>query len=381
MTTTGSGSDMRQRVGASRRWVVKVGSSLVTNDGRGLDHARIADWVAQIAALAGQGYQIVVVSSGAVAEGLVRLGWQRRPDTLNGLQAAASVGQMGLVEAYEREFQRHGLRTAQVLLTHEEVADRRRYLNARGTLLTLLDLGVIPVVNENDVVATDEIRLGDNDTLAALTVNLVDADLLVILTDQAGMFDADPRGNPDASLIDTQRADDPALLSMAGGGSGALGRGGMRTKVQAAQQAARSGAHTLIADGRSEAVLGRIAAGESLGTLLTAGERKLAARKRWIAGHRQTRGRVHVDAGAARVLRQSGRSLLPIGITRVEGEFRRGDIVVCVDAEGRDIARGMANYDAAEVARLAGRPSENIIDILGYAGDPEFLHRDNLVLI
>lgn len=370
----------RKRLGMSRRWVVKVGSSLVTNAGRGLDHERIADWVAQIAALTAAGKEIVVVSSGAVAEGLGRLGWGQRPRRLNQLQAAASVGQMGLIEAYERQFQKHGLRTAQVLLTHEEVADRRRYLNARATLLTLIDLGVIPVVNENDAVATEEIRLGDNDTLAALTVNLVEADLLVILTDQAGMFEADPRRNPQAPLIDQRAADDPALAAMAGGG-GALGRGGMRTKVAAACQAARSGASTWIADGRGDAILCRLAAGEPCGSLLIAGEQKLAARKRWIAGQRQIRGRVRVDAGAARVLRQSGRSLLPIGITAVTGEFRRGDIVACEDPQGQEIARGMANYDAGEARKLAGKASETIEQLLGYAGEAEFVHRDNLVLM
>lgn len=371
----------RKQAGASRRWIVKVGSSLLTNQGRGLDHARIGDWVDQIAALTKAGKEVIVVSSGAVAEGLVRLGWTSRPRALNRLQAAASVGQMGLVEAYERQFQRHGLRTAQVLLTHEEVSNRQRYLNARSTLLTLLELGVIPVVNENDAVATDEIRLGDNDTLAALTVNLVEADLLVILTDQPGMFEADPRSDPGAALVDSRRADDPELKHMAGGGAGALGRGGMRTKVAAAVQAARSGAATVIVDGCAPDVLQRIAAGEALGTLLTAGERKLAARKRWIAGQRQTRGQVRIDAGAAKVLRQSGRSLLPIGITAVSGAFKRGDVVACVDPGGAEIALGVANYDAAELRKLAGKPSEAITEILGYAGEPEFLHRDNLVLL
>ncbi|MDN5937823.1 MAG: glutamate 5-kinase [Salinisphaera sp.] len=370
----------RSQLAASRRWVIKVGSALVTNAGRGLDHARIASWVAQIAALAAAGKQIVVVSSGAVAEGLVRLGWEQRPQALNELQAAASVGQMGLVEAYERQCRQHGLRTAQVLLTHAEVANRGRYLNARGTLLTLMELGVLPVVNENDAVSTDEIRLGDNDTLAALTVNLVEADLLVILTDQTGMFDADPRVFPAARLIDNRAANAPELTDMAGGG-GELGRGGMRTKVAAARQAARSGAATIIADGREPAILTRLAAGEALGTLLTAGERKLAARKRWIAGHHKTRGQVAVDAGAARVLRQAGRSLLPIGITAVQGDFQRGDVIACMDPNGQEIARGMANYDAREARLVAGKSSDAIAGVLGYAGEPEFVHRDNLVLM
>lgn len=371
----------RKKLGASRRWVVKIGSSLLTGAGRGLDHERIADWVAQIAALRNAGREITVVSSGAVAEGMVRLGWARRPQALNQLQAAASVGQMGLVEAYERQFQRHGLRTAQVLLTHDDVSDRRRYLNARSTLLTLLELGVIPVVNENDAVATEEIRLGDNDTLAAMAVNLIEADMLVILTDQAGMYDADPRTHPDAKLIDQRPADDPALMAMAGGGAGALGRGGMRTKVQAGIQAARSGAATIIADGLTDGILHRISEGQRLGTLLAPGEQKVAARKRWIASQLQTRGRVRLDAGAARALREGGRSLLPIGITAVEGEFRRGDIVACFDPDGREIARGMANYDAREARALVGKGSDEIDAVLGYAGEPEFIHRDNSVIL
>lgn len=371
----------RKKLGASHRWVVKIGSSLLTAAGRGLDHDRIAGWVAQIAVLRNQGREIAVVSSGAVAEGLVRLGWKKRPQALNQLQAAASVGQMGLVEAYERQFQRHGLRTAQVLLTHDEVSSRRRYLNARSTLLTLLRLGVIPVVNENDAVATEEIRLGDNDTLAAMTVNLIEADLLVVLTDQAGMYEADPRKEPGAKLLDRRAADDPELTRMAGGGAGELGRGGMRTKVEAARQAARSGAATLIADGREQDVLLRIARGERLGTLLTPGERKVAARKRWIASQLQTRGRVRLDAGAARALREAGRSLLPIGITAVEGDFRRGDIVACIDPDGREIARGMANYDAREARALAGKSSDEIGAVLGYAGEAEFIHRDNSVIL
>lgn len=365
----------------SRRWVVKVGSALVTAEGRGLDHARISSWVAQIAELRATGHDIVVVSSGAVAEGLARLGWTQRPTALNELQAAASVGQMGLVEAYESRFQQHGLRTGQVLLTHEDVVDRSRYLNARGTLLTLMRLGVIPVVNENDAVATEEIRLGDNDTLAALTVNLIEADALIILTDQTGMFDADPRSCADAKLIEQCAADDSTLMQMAGGSSGALGRGGMRTKVQAARRAARSGAMTVIADGRIDRILNKIAAGEPCGTLLVPGKRKLPARKRWIAGQRRVLGSVSVDAGAAKVLRQSGCSLLPVGITAVSGEFRRGDLVACLDPEGTEFAHGLANYDAREARSIAGKPSAEISTVLGYAGEPEFLNRDNMVLL
>lgn len=371
---------LRARVGAGGRWVIKMGSSLVTADGQGLDHQRIADWVGQIAALSAAGKDVVVVSSGAVAEGMTRLQWPTRPEALNELQAAASVGQMGLVETYEREFQKHGLTTAQVLLTHEEVANRGRYLNARSTLNTLLELGIVPVVNENDAVATDEIRLGDNDTLASLTVNLVEADLLAILTDQTGMYEADPRVHPHAAFIDEHPSDDPALLDMASGGSGTLGRGGMYTKVQAAVRAARSGACTVIADGRELDVLTRIAAGESIGSLLTAGEQKLAARKRWIAGQRVSHGSVTIDAGAARVLRDSGSSLLPIGITDVSGDFERGDVVSCVDGAGIEVARGMANYDIGELRQVIGHASDDIPTLLGYAGEPEFMHRDNLVV-
>ena len=370
----------RSGLAAGRRWVVKVGSALVTAEGRGLDHARIRTWVAQLAALREAGHEVVVVSSGAVAEGLARLGWSQRPRALNQLQAAASIGQMGLVEAYERCFQQHGLRTAQVLLTHEDVARRDRYLNARSTLLTLLKLGVVPVVNENDAVATDEIRLGDNDTLAALTVNLVEADALIILTDQAGMYEQDPRSHPDAALIDERACDDPELIGMAGGSGGALGRGGMRTKVLAARQAARSGAATVIADGRVDDVLLRLVDGQPLGTLLTPGGRRLGARKRWIAGQRRVAGSVTVDAGAAKVLRQAGRSLLPIGITGCTGAFKRGDLVACLAPDGEELARGLANYAAGELEKIMGLPSDDIPAALGYAGEPEFLHRDNLVL-
>ncbi len=371
----------REDLAGARRWVVKIGSALLTADGRGLDTERLQRWAAQIAALRARGCQVVLVSSGAVAEGLARLGWATRPANLSQLQAAASVGQAGLVEAYSRCFEAHGLRTAQVLITHEDVAHRGRYLNARSTLMTLLELGVIPIVNENDAIATDEIRVGDNDTMAALTVNLLDADGLIILTDQAGVFDADPRQNPHAQLIGESDAHDPVLLGSAAATGGALGRGGMRTKVLAARQAADSGAATIIADGLASDVLQQITTGKNVGTLLLpdhSGRR--AARKNWIAGQRRVRGAVRIDAGAARVLREAGRSLLPIGITGVDGEFRRGDLVACIDSDGREIAQGLANYDAREVRLLRGQPSERITALLGYGGEAEFIHRDNLVV-
>jgi glutamate 5-kinase len=370
----------REKVKTNRRWVIKVGSSLVTARGRGLDHEAISDWCAQLAALRQEGREIVLVSSGAVAEGMARLGLSKRPDTLHDLQAAAAVGQMGLVHAYEVMFAKHGIRAAQILLTHEDVADRGRYLNARGTLNSLLTMGVVPVVNENDTVATDEIRLGDNDTLGALTANLIMADLLVILTDQEGLFDSDPRLNPDAKLVSEADLSDPMLQSMAGDSKGVLGRGGMRTKLSAAICAARSGASTVIAYGRAPEALLRIARGEAIGTLLNPAQGVMAARKRWIAGQLQLRGRLYLDDGAVRVLREQGRSLLPVGVRRVEGEFERGDLVACVDAEGREIARGLSNYSALEAARIVGAPSAEIVQRLGYPGDAELIHRDNLVV-
>lgn len=364
-----------------RRWVVKIGSSLLTNDGQGLAVEAIGGWVEQIAALRQAGREILLVSSGAVAEGMTRLGWTRRPHALHELQAAAAVGQMGLVQAYESRFQNYGLHTAQVLLTHEDMANRQRYLNARSTLRTLLGLGVIPVVNENDTVTTEEIRLGDNDTLAALVTNLIEADLLVLLTDQGGMYEADPRRDPDARLIDEADADDVSLETMAAGSGGALGRGGMQTKLGAARRAARSGAMTVIAPGRAPDILKRIAAGEPLGTRLYPSSAPLAARKRWLAGQLQVRGRLQLDAGATQVLCGAGRSLLPVGVSGVEGQFERGDLVACLGADGREIARGLVNYGAAEARRIIGKPSSRIEELLGYVDEPELIHRDNLVLI
>ncbi|MDQ2077701.1 glutamate 5-kinase [Marinimicrobium sp. ABcell2] len=370
----------RLQIPQAKRWVVKIGSALLTNDGKGLDATAIEGWVAQMASLRKQGIDLVLVSSGAVAAGMTRLGWSQRPTAVHQLQAAAAVGQMGLVQTYEAAFQGYGLQTAQVLLDHDDLSSRQRYLNARSTLRTLLDLGVVPVVNENDTVVTDEIRFGDNDTLGALVANLIEADLLVILTDQDGMYDRDPRAHSDAQLLNEVAADDPRLEQMAGGG-GALGRGGMITKVRAARVAARSGADTLILGGRLERALERAAAGEVVGTLLCASQQPQAARKRWISGQLQTRGTLVLDAGAVQVLRERGRSLLPVGVKSVLGQFTRGDMVVCVDAEGREVARGLVNYSADEAARIKGRPSADILGLLGYKDDDELIHRDNLVLI
>lgn len=370
----------RQQLGASRNWVVKIGSALVTNDGRGLDHERMRQWVTQLAALRQQGVDVTLVSSGAVAEGMQRLNWRRRPHELYKLQAAAAVGQMGLVHAYEAEFQRYQMHTAQVLLTHDDLSDRRRYLNARITLRTLLGLGVIPVVNENDTVATDGFRFSDNDTLAALVANLVEADLLVVLTDQQGVFDSDPRINPEARLVPQARAGDPWLEARCGAG-GALGRGGMLSKVQAAARAARSGAATIIASGREPEVLTRIAGGEALGTLLLPSQRPVAARKQWLASQMRPVGELWLDQGAVRVLRESGRSLLPVGVVKVGGGFRRGEIVTCLDPDGGEVARGIVNYDRHEAEQILGQPSDRIESILGYVDEPELIHRDNLVLL
>lgn len=372
---------MRDKVTGARRWVVKIGSALLTADGRGLDRAAMAVWVEQMVALRAAGVELVLVSSGAVAAGMSRLGWTARPSAIHELQAAAAIGQMGLVQAWESSFAVHGAHTAQILLTHDDLSDRKRYLNARSALRTLVELGAIPVINENDTVATDEIRFGDNDTLAALVANLVEADLLVILTDRDGMFDADPRHNPDAQLISEARADDPALDLVAGGVGGALGRGGMQTKLRAARLAARSGAHTVIVGGMLEQVLARLKAGESLGTLLTPERGPLAARKQWLAGHLQTRGSLTLDAGAERALTVGHKSLLPVGVTAVAGNFRRGEMVLCLAADGREIARGLANYSALEAQKIMGRGSEAIEALLGYVDERELVHRDNLILV
>lgn len=366
---------------SASRLVAKVGSSLVTNEGRGLDRVAVADWAAQIAALRKLGRQVVLVSSGAIAEGMARLGWSKRPSAMHELQAAAAVGQMGLCQAYEAAFAEHGLRTAQVLLTHEDLADRRRYLNARSTLFALMRLGVVPIVNENDTVVTDEIRLGDNDTLGALVTNLIEADTLVILTDQRGLYSADPRKNPDARFVSHAQAGDAALEAMAGGAGSGIGTGGMLTKILAAKRAARSGAHTIIASGRERNVLTRLAHGECIGTELRALLPVWSARKQWLADHLRLRGRVVLDDGAVHALLHEGKSLLPIGVTDVQGEFERGDVVACVDAAGRECARGLINYSSADARRIMRQPSARIADILGSMTDPELMHRDNLVVV
>ncbi|WP_326537659.1 glutamate 5-kinase [Pseudorhodoferax sp.] len=381
MSAAAATSPAAGAVGQARRIVVKVGSSLVTNEGRGVDAEAIGNWSRQLAALARQGREVVMVSSGAIAEGMKRLGWATRPREVHELQAAAAVGQMGLVQMYETKLREQGMPSAQVLLTHADLADRERYLNARTTLLTLLSLGVIPVINENDTVVTDEIKFGDNDTLGALVANLVEADALVILTDQRGLYEADPRKVPEARFVDVARAGDPALERMAGGTGSSLGRGGMLTKILAAKRAAGSGAHTVIAWGREADVLLRLAAGEAIGTALIAGTAKHAARKQWMADHLQLRGAVVVDEGAVAKLRDGGKSLLPIGITEVHGDFVRGDVVAVRSPAGGEIARGLANYSAAEARLIARRSSAQIESLLGYANEPEMIHRDNLVLL
>lgn len=370
----------RQDLKKSRRWVVKIGSALLTADGSGLDQEAIADWVKQMAALRAQGLEIVLVSSGAIAEGMKRLGWAKRPHTLFEQQAAAAVGQMGLVQAYESCFQQHDIHTAQVLLTHEDLSNRQRYLNARSTLRSLLGLGVVPVVNENDTVVTDEIRFGDNDTLAALVANLIEADALIILTDQQGLFDKDPRTNSDAKLVREASAEDEALERMVGG-TGDLGQGGMLTKLRAARLASRSGTATVITHGRTPGVLTQLRTGDEVGTYLQPGQMPLVARKQWLAGHLQLQGKLILDDGAVKVLRDAGRSLLPVGVVAVEGNFKRGEAVACVDGRGQEIARGLVNYSSEESNRIMGCSSSELESVLGYVDEPELIHRDNLVLV
>ncbi|MBK7237049.1 MAG: glutamate 5-kinase [Sterolibacteriaceae bacterium] len=370
---------MRTQIRESRRLVVKVGSALVTRNGTGLALDAMADWARQIAQLRVQGRQIALVSSGAIAAGMQRLGWTTRPHAMHELQAAAAVGQMGLAQAYESAFSAHGLATAQILLTHEDLADRTRYLNARSTLGTLMTLGVVPIINENDTVITDEIKFGDNDTLGALVANLIEADGLIILTDQAGLYTADPRRDVSAMLVSTGDAEDPAFAAMAGGTGSGISKGGMITKVRAAQRAARSGAHTIIASGHEADALLRLADGEGLGTLLFASRTPLAARKQWLADHLQLAGSLTLDDGAAKAL-AAGKSLLPIGVVSISGDFERGAVVACRNADGREVARGLINYSSIEARRIARKGSHEIEAILGYVDELELIHRDNLVL-
>lgn len=372
---------MQSVIQNAKRIIIKVGSSLVTNDGKGLDLAAIQTWAEQIVALRQLGKEVVLVSSGAIAEGMQRLGFDKRPTGIHQLQACAAVGQMGLAQVYESSFRQHDVRTAQVLLTHADLADRERYLNARSTLFTLLDLGVVPIVNENDTVVTDEIKFGDNDTLGALVANLIEADALIILTDQRGLFSADPRKHLNADFIHQAHAGDPALEAMAGGAGSSIGRGGMLTKILAAKRAALSGADTVIAWGREENVLTRLAAGEAIGTQLTAQTAQLTARKQWMAAHLHTVGKIVLDAGAVQKLTAEGKSLLPIGVTDVIGAFGRGDVITCIDSAGHAIARGISNYASSETRRIMRKPSAEIVSILGFVEEPELIHRDNLVLL
>lgn len=370
----------RHSIGKSKRWVIKIGSSLITNNGKGLNTQAIQQWAEQIATLREQGKEVLVVSSGAVAEGMARLNLKQRPNALHELQAAAALGQMGLIQHFESCFQRHQIHAAQVLLTHEDLSNRERYLNARSTLKTLLSMGAIPVINENDTVATEEIRLGDNDTLAALVANLVEADALILLTDQTGLYTQDPGSNKDAELIRESHASNPELIEMAGEG-GALGRGGMRTKVTAAQRAARSGTSTIIASGTEDNILLKLEAGKELGTLLRPDNEAITARKQWLANQLNVRGSLQLDEGAANALSNSGVSLLAVGIKNVSGNFQRGDLVSCLSSNGNEIARGLVNYSADEAEKIKGLASDQIETRLGYIDDEELIHRDNLVLL
>lgn len=364
-----------------RKIVVKIGSALITDGGKGLDREIIATWAEQMAGLRKQGIDVILVSSGSIAEGISRLGLKTRPHTLSGLQATAAVGQMGLVQAYEVCFQQHGLHSAQILLTHADLSNRKRYLNARTTLRTLLEYGTVPVVNENDSVSNEEIRFGDNDTLGALVANLIEADLLIILTDQQGLFDSNPTENPEAKLIERDHASNPELVKFAGPSSGQLGRGGMQTKVRAAQLAARSGTHTVIASGKCEDIITRLVAGEAIGSFLEASTGHMAARKQWLAGHMSCAGNLYLDAGAVKVLQKNNASLLPVGVVKSTGFFRRGEVVACIDTNDTEIARGLVNYSSDECRQIIGKPSTQIAAILGYDDDPELINRENLVLI
>ena len=364
----------------SQRWIVKIGSALLTQDGKGLDYASIADWARQIAELRQQGIEVVLVSSGSIAEGMSRMGWVQRPTALPELQAAAAIGQTGLIQAYQTEFQKYQIQAAQILLTHDDVSHRLRYLNARNTLRTLIRLGTVPIINENDTVSFEEIRLSDNDALGAVVSSLVEADLLVILTDQKGLFTKDPRSNDDAEFINEGLALNPEFVSYAGSAGSAISRGGMATKVQAARVAAKAGCATIIVSGREDSVLTRLRAGEALGTLLVPEATKLAARKLWIAGQNQARGVLHLDHGAVTALKAQGKSLLPVGVERCSGKFNRGDRVNCLDPNGRIIARGLCNYSDIDVAKICKLPSHSIPSVLGRIDEEELIHRDNLVI-
>ncbi|MFT4998555.1 MAG: glutamate 5-kinase [Flavobacteriales bacterium] len=370
----------RDSIISAKRWVVKIGSALLTDDGRGLNAQLINQWVDRLAKLSAGGIELVIVSSGAVAAGMTRLGWSERPTAIHHLQAAAAVGQMGLVQTWETAFARYSMHTAQILLVHDDLSHRQRYLNARSAINTLIELGVVPVVNENDTVVTDEFRFGDNDTLAAMVANLIDADLLLILTDQQGLFDSDPRDNPNAKLISQAAADDEALLGYAGASKGHLGQGGMATKIKAARLASRSGTDTIIVDGKNSTILTDVASGKLVGTLLTSGSEG-AARKHWLAVHSAVNGSLLLDDGAAHVLKGAGGSLLAVGVTEVKGQFDRGEIVLCVDSGGREIAKGIVNYSSIEAGKIAGKHSAQFEEILGYRDQDELIHRDNLVLI
>lgn len=371
----------RADFGQAKRIVIKIGSSLLTKGGRGLDEVAVTSWVEQMAGLKRNGIDVVLVSSGSVAEGMTRLGLRERPKTLHELQAAASVGQMGLVRIFENNFQKHDLHTAQVLLTHDDLSDRKRYLNARSTLLTLLRYSVVPVINENDAVATDEIRFGDNDTLAALVANLVGADLLIILTDQQGLFTSDPGIDSDAELISSISVKDPRLEKMAGESRGSLGRGGMFTKVRAARLAARSGTATVITSGAVANIIAEICSGTEIGTYLMPDIAPLAARKQWLAGQLQVKGSLVLDRGAVKVLEMSGKSLLAVGVKSASGKFNRGELVSCIDENGQEIARGLINYSDEETRKISGLASSDFESVLGYCDEPELIHRDNMVLV
>jgi glutamate 5-kinase len=368
-----------QQLVNTKRWVIKIGSALLTRLGEGLDYDRIRWLSGEIAVLRAQGKEVVLVTSGSVSAGMQQLGWTKRPHALHQLQAAASVGQMKLIQAYASECKHHDIHTAQILLTHSDLSDRGRYLNARSVLHTLLEMGVLPVVNENDTIATEEIRFGDNDTLAAMTANLVEADVLVILTDQNGLYDSDPRINPDARMIAASAASNPALDDMAGTGTGSLGRGGMATKLLAARRAARSGAVTVILSGQDPDNLRHLAAGVGVGTLLWPDNEPMTARQQWLLGH-IPKGRISLDDGAVSVIRQKGRSVLPVGVKAVDGKFSRGDLVVCTDLSGLEVGRGLVNYNDEEARRIMGHASRDIEALLGYLDDPELVNRDNLVI-